>query len=630
MPDFSDKDAFIHALKSYYTTLSSSGLFAPETIRNPPAGGWPLGALSIPPTRSKAAISLLRHIPYLEPYAAPNGQKSQWPIMVKALAVNYLEPLREDHPDLPPDVIVLARAFCVDPGRGGEIVDCTLNCATGEVIRSNEIVSATEFFERRIDELKDQTVMPLPPVDDMAPALFSDEWGREDIVKRALRGVQIRCGWTGTHNVLVWNRAKFLREMAWFRRMRRRIEECRAAREEMFDDEADEDWPPEDTSRASSESEWTSSDREMEEEGGAGYMANELAGLWSDLDKAEFDHVSEQLAKDNISHTFQVPREGQAPVRLAVPAPPTQDEATATRDALINGLTRYYTLLTRAAYLPTEAVEYPPLEGWQPPLFQEDKLRALKYDGWTIEVLRHLPYIREAGEMDDQQWQVFIQGYPIRYLHDGYLLQQSPSKLAKKNLQDLGFSPYKAGLPGTLLAVVKARTESDSHWWLVDLEKGEIMVDDATMQVDRGSTKKTPWLRNKAEPISSFFDKLIHRLVTLDLVPMPDLGRLEGMYDEDVYGPEIWGGIAAKEGENVRGALDLEIELARKIYLEHGWPTHEFRRQECIDALVQMRQEIWQHVRDERQKLYEAEYADKMLEDEVEEKYHDDVDEAAE
>ncbi|KAF3346037.1 hypothetical protein VD0002_g5871 [Verticillium dahliae] len=630
MPDFSDKDAFIHALKSYYTTLSSSGLFALETIRDPPAGGWPLAALSVPPTRSKAAISLLRHIPYLEPYAAPDGQTSQWPILVKALAINYLEPLRKDYPDLPPDVIVLARASSVDPSRCDEIVDCTLNCATGEVTSSNETVSATEFFEMRIGELKDQTVMPLPPVDDMAPALFSDEWGRDDIVKRALRDVQIRCGWTGTHNILVWNRAKFLREMAWFRRRRRRIEECRAAREEMFDDEADEDWPPEDTSGASSESEGTSNESDLEDKGGADDMTNELAGLWSDLDEAEFDHVSEQLAKDNISHAFQAPRKGQAPVRLAVPAPAAQNEATAARDALVDGLTRYYTLLTRAAYLPAEAVDYPPPEGWQTPLFQEDKLRAVKYDDETIEVLRHLPYIREAGEMEDQQWQVFARGYPIRYLHDGHLLQQSPSKLAKKKLQDLGFSPYKAALPGTLFAVVKARTESDSHWWLVDLEKGEIMVDNATTQVDRGSTKTTPWLRNKAEPISSFFDKLVHRLVTLDLVPMPDLGRLEGMYDEDVYGPEIWGGIAAREEENVRGALDLEIELARKIYLENGWPTHEFRRQECIDALVQMRQQMWQHVRDERQNLYEAEYADKMLEEEVDDEYHDDVDEAAE
>lgn len=43
-----------------------------------------------------------------------------------------------------------------------------------------------------------------------------------------------------------------------------------------------------------------------------------------------------------------------------------------------------------------------------------------------------------------------------------------------------------------------------------------------------------------------------------------------------------------------------------------------------------MRQQMWQHVRDERQNLYEAEYADKMLEEEVDDEYHDDVDEAAE
>ncbi|KAM0273993.1 hypothetical protein ACHAQH_008050 [Verticillium albo-atrum] len=618
----SNVEAFIKALSDYYTLLASSGLFPPETIQHPPAEGWPLTTLSVPSNRSEAAIAVLRQIPYLKPYVAPNGQTSQWPILVKTLAVNYLAPLKEDHPSLPPDVILLARGR-VDPFLRTDVADCKLDCATGEISLSDESSPGMEFFKARADNLRNQTVMPLPPVDDMPPELFSDPWGREEIARRALQGVQTKCGWTGTYNVLVWNRARFLREMGWFRRVRRKIEVSRVTREEMFDAEGDGDWENSEGmeshgSEGSSVSEGGAMKSDESESGDEMDVdvTGEVDELWADLDEPEFTHVSSQLAKDNISHTFTAPAEGHIQARMPIPPVPPPQSPTSIRDSLVEGLTRYYTLLTRAAYLPAEAVEYPPPGGWQPPVFPEEKLRALRYDDRVIDLLRHLPYIREEGNMQDGQWQVFDNGYQIRYLSDGYLLQQSAAQLEKKKLNKAGLSPYKAAMPGSMVAIVKARNESDKYWWLVDLEKGEMIADHGTTQIYDASHEKMPWLRNKAEPIAYFFDKLVHSLVTLNLVPVPDLGRLDGMFDDDVYGPEIWGGVAAKEVENVRGALDLEIELARDIYIAHGWPALEFRREDCIEALIQMRQEIWAHVQNEMKKLFDAECADDASEDE--------------
>ncbi|KAM0327595.1 hypothetical protein ACHAQA_005888 [Verticillium albo-atrum] len=614
MGDSFDRGGFVTAFTGYYTLLASSGLFPPEAIKQAPRGGWPLTALSIPPNRSEAAIALLSKIPYLEPYIGPDGSSSQWPIFGNTRAVSYLAPLPEDYPSLPPDTILLARGSITGTK------DCILDCATGEVTTDGDDDGpGIEFFEAQADALRDQTVMPLPPVDDLGPELYVDRWGGDDPVKRDLKGISTKCGWTGTYNVLVWNRPRFLREMAWFRRTRRQIEDSKAVREALYDDEADEEWKLSEDEMELDGSDGSNSDSDAETD--IDEVAAEIADVWADLNEPEFTHASEQLAKDSIPHGFKRPKKRHVPARLAVPPGPPPPSAAAIRDALIDGLTRYYTLLTRAAYFPADVVEYPAPGGWQAPDFPEEKLRALKYSDQVIDVLRHLPYIRE-GEGDgpdgeDVRWQAFVNGFPIRYLSDGDLLQnESAKKLAKKKLESLGLSPYEKPLPNSMFALVKAREEWQRHWWIVDLEKGEIMVDDGSHHSNGDTPKKTPWLRNIPVPIADFFDTLVLRLVTLDLVPVPDLGRLEGMWEDDVYGPEIWGGISTKESDNVRGGMDLEIELARDVYIEHGWPTLDFRREECIDALVKMRQKRWRQVREESKKLFNVECADGKDEDE--------------
>lgn len=79
----------IQGLTEYYTLLSQTASFPPDTISLPPSGGWSDDQLDVKVLkafkRSDAVIDLLRHIPYLNA-----GDQGEWQIWPESFAVRYL------------------------------------------------------------------------------------------------------------------------------------------------------------------------------------------------------------------------------------------------------------------------------------------------------------------------------------------------------------------------------------------------------------------------------------------------------------------------------------------------------------------------------------------------------------
>ncbi|KAL5119440.1 hypothetical protein ACEQ8H_002710 [Pleosporales sp. CAS-2024a] len=78
------------------------------------------------------------------------------------------------------------------------------------------------------------------------------------------------------------------------------------------------------------------------------------------------------------------------------------------RDVVFNCIKRHYELLVKAAYFDPAQVRYPPDEGWNDEQLAADVLRAFGRSEEVIDLLRHLPYIKQL-DGDDRDEVFYMQ-----------------------------------------------------------------------------------------------------------------------------------------------------------------------------------------------------------------------------
>ena len=89
-------------------------------------------------------------------------------------------------------------------------------------------------------------------------------------------------------------------------------------------------------------------------------------------------------------------------------------------------------------------------------------------------------------------------------------------------------------------------------------------------------------------PVKDFFDNYMKKYSSLEWMPIQDK---HGAAGGDVFSQEKMG-TASKDPEvghphciNVKGFTDC-YQIIRKIYMDHGWDTANFRKEDCRKALI--------------------------------------------
>lgn len=86
------------------------------------------------------------------------------------------------------------------------------------------------------------------------------------------------------------------------------------------------------------------------------------------------------------------------------------------RDLVIRCIKRHYELLVKAAYFDSAEIRYPPDEGWTNEQLAVDVVRAFGRSEAVIDLLRHLPYIKQLD--GHCKVEIYFETQHLSYLRD--------------------------------------------------------------------------------------------------------------------------------------------------------------------------------------------------------------------
>ncbi|KAF6799437.1 hypothetical protein CSOJ01_12499 [Colletotrichum sojae] len=534
-------------LREFYNKLSQTPHLSPDAIQCPPPEGWTDAGLDLDGLRStlgrsEAVVGLLRHLPYIRPMETGH-QTGQWPIFPKTKAVRYL---RGQSSLLDPDLEGLFELAHLPPHM------VSLTHPAGEYTLYGPQWWLVDCETGRI------TKYAGPPRGEALAGEFESEW------KKAPTYAPV----------------DFFQEATSM---------------------LGKDFYPIPALVPGIEADFSTPDRR---ERTVLYQIYMLSG-WRhghgpgpSFDREKCRRDLETFLKEQQKREARRKRKAETE-HLLPPRRRRRDPAAHPagydRNAIVAGLTRYYETLARMAFFPASMIQRPPEGRWGDDEFlPREKTLLLGFDYRVVDLLRRLPYLDVDESHEDDRWPVAGRGEPQRYLADNPQLSEdlTPEKATPEMLFASGIFPFPERMPEGLVPIAGG---AEGEWWIVDTDAGTVIVYDPGNKKVGDAPDDQPWLWTPPRPAGVFFEELVDGLYNLDLVPVP-------RPDTDVAEnhPEIWGAI--REGDDEDDMLDADVEDAREIYREHGWPDlAKFRRQECYDALV--------------------EYRTKMLEEEAEDDY---------
>jgi hypothetical protein len=138
------------------------------------------------------------------------------------------------------------------------------------------------------------------------------------------------------------------------------------------------------------------------------------------------------------------------------------------RDVVVRCFRRHYELLVKAAYFDPAEIRYPPEEGWSDEQLAVDILRVFGRSEAVIDLLRHLPYIKQLdGDFRDE---VYLGSQSLSYLRDTPPMQSlTVEKCQGKQLSDELLMPGPEDWPAGFIALTQ---DIYGTWWVIDTAKG--------------------------------------------------------------------------------------------------------------------------------------------------------------
>ncbi|KAH4855048.1 hypothetical protein HBI24_147200 [Parastagonospora nodorum] len=142
------------------------------------------------------------------------------------------------------------------------------------------------------------------------------------------------------------------------------------------------------------------------------------------------------------------------------------------RDVVVNCIKRHYELLVKAAYFDPAEVLYPPDEGWSDEKLAVDVLCAFRRSEDVIDLLRHLPYIKQLDGHDTDE--VYLYTQHMSYLREAWPFKSLDPKFCRqKQLADELLMPTAGEWPGEYISLTR---DQHATWWVIDTAKGLAML----------------------------------------------------------------------------------------------------------------------------------------------------------
>ncbi|KAH8693506.1 hypothetical protein GQ44DRAFT_719517 [Phaeosphaeriaceae sp. PMI808] len=218
------------------------------------------------------------------------------------------------------------------------------------------------------------------------------------------------------------------------------------------------------------------------------------------------------------------------------------------RDVVVNCIKRHYELLVKVAYFDPAEVRYPPDEGWSDEQLTVDVLRAFGRSEEVIDLLRHLPYIKQLD--GDDKDEVYFETRHLSYLRDTWpFISLSVEECQGKQLSDKLLMPRPADWPAGFISLTRYQ---HATWWIIDTAKG-IIHPIGQSYVE--PPKDEPWLLGSvSRDIQDYFDEIYNEIEALKMVPCP---KGENSWNRTIQ-PYTW---------------DVGSVVSQTLR-KHGWPDN--------------------------------------------------------
>ncbi|KAM3417189.1 hypothetical protein BST61_g5449 [Cercospora zeina] len=204
-------------------------------------------------------------------------------------------------------------------------------------------------------------------------------------------------------------------------------------------------------------------------------------------------------------------------------------------------LSLYKFLIT--LYIPEEALKIPPAEGWP-----EETIRAHfnpdEKDEAVIKVLKHIPFLQGLDRDIFQFWENCV-------CNDFSGPRTGWTEPLEKMMDGCGWPILETGR-GRYLATIGMSSGRNGFWVFCDVRSREMIVVD--FQVGWTAVDDSP---------SEFISGVKEDFRRLDVFPDSHMDvRFLHKYDA------------------------AEMERVRKLFGKHGWPTENYRKEECLAELA--------------------------------------------
>ena len=219
-----------------------------------------------------------------------------------------------------------------------------------------------------------------------------------------------------------------------------------------------------------------------------------------------------------------------------------------TRDEVIAEITSFYEFLV-GLYLPEEALKRPPSGGWTE--ITADRLAFLEKDDVAIDLLRHLPYIRR--DIDLNPYQIYencaCNDYVGEYFEKWALQYQDRDSIEPLDNADAEITP----LPPHVVTLGRAEPDDNGWFILCDTKEGKMLLVDFIMDI------------TVEKDVKEFFEMLKKEYRTLKTIP-------KSPHQVVIH----------------RRKSNERLNRIRDLYLEHGWPSEDFRKEVCLAEIAKL------------------------------------------
>lgn len=141
-----------------------------------------------------------------------------------------------------------------------------------------------------------------------------------------------------------------------------------------------------------------------------------------------------------------------------------------SRDEVVAALTSFYEFLA-GLHLPSSAIKYPPPGGW--PNLTPEYLAFMKKNDTVIDLLQHMPYIRDDGE--DDEYQIYDKTMAVDYEGKAFRKMatfKNPTPDVADPIEEV------TTLPSHVVTLAKPAGGVNGYYFFLDTERGTISICD--------------------------------------------------------------------------------------------------------------------------------------------------------